>query len=161
MHCRSLACPIPPHPARPNWRHFRSFGTSRPFPWISLIDSRNWPRNSECPFGICLRPFRSVPVRKYVDWVNSRYKSYGLGKFRGYSIYGHVRILLTLQLSSLQILKCWIVKCKHFEISLTVRRNHNLYNLSHTAVSICFLAVCTFVSSLIWLHVSSFTINAN
>ena len=35
------------------------------------LDSRNWPRSSECPFGICLRPFRSVPVRKKksIEWT--------------------------------------------------------------------------------------------
>ena len=33
--------PTPPlstlRPARPTWRHFRSFGTPRPIPWIKLI----------------------------------------------------------------------------------------------------------------------------
>ena len=41
MPCTAVPWPAPPHrttrPARPTWHHFRTFGTPRQIPWISLI----------------------------------------------------------------------------------------------------------------------------
>ena len=83
--------------------------------------------------------------------------STGLGKFHIWTCQNCLNLTL-VKFTNIEMLNCNMLT---FEISLTVRRNHNLYDLSHIAVPICFLTVYTLVSSLIWLHLSSFTINAN
>ena len=60
---------------------------------ISLCRERSLARRRALGFrkGVLSRSHCWTRLR--VGWVTSRYKSYGLGKFRGYSIYGHVIIL--------------------------------------------------------------------
>ena len=62
--------PAPPRPARPTWRHFRSFGTPRRIPWISLIHGigRGVP-NALFLVVVCAHfdPFRSE--NKSIEWT--------------------------------------------------------------------------------------------
>ena len=69
MHCRAVACPTPPHPARPTWRHFRSFGTPRPIPWISLIHRIGRGVPNVLSVFVCAHfdPFRSE--NKSIEWT--------------------------------------------------------------------------------------------
>ena len=71
--CTAVPWPTPPlstlRPARPTWRHFRSFGTPRPFPWIKLILGIGRGVPDALSVFVCahFNPFRSE--NKSIEWT--------------------------------------------------------------------------------------------
>ena len=71
--CTAVPWSTPPlstlRPARPTWRHFRSFGTPRPIPWIKLIQGIGRGVPNALSVFVCahFNPFRSE--NKSIEWT--------------------------------------------------------------------------------------------
>ena len=156
MHWRAVARPTPPRPPVPpgvTFGHSELLGQFRESAWFTELaeelESRNWPRSSEYHFD----PFRSennsiewTVVTNRVDSVNSVDISY-------------MDMSEVSELYSCQVFKYWNGKLQNVNISkYPWPLDGIIICITLVTVSTCFLAVCTFVSSLSFKYTTKFSL---
>ena len=115
MHCHAMACPTPPHSARPTWLHFRSFGTPQPMPWIklNLIYGTGWGVPNALSVFVCAHfdPFRSE--NKSIEWtvVTNRIDSVNSVDIQ------YMDMSEFYKLYSCQVYKYWNVELQNVNVS--------------------------------------------